>query len=220
MSVARSDAGFSLLEILVAFAVFALVASVSVTILSASVQGSDRVDAALDRAGAIDRLRVVLRDDIGQLTARSVRDESGARDPILFAAARNGIERRGDVATAETTLLILTRGGAPDTSSSQSRSSLIRVEYLLRGEQIVRRVRAHPDAGLEDGFREQVLIDGVSAVELDVLVGVNWIERLVVPAIATDSAMILPRAVRLRYQLAGLGQIEHIAMGSGPGLAT
>ena len=93
MSTANNQAGFSLLEILVASFVFALMASVAVTLLSASVQGSEQVDGARDRVGSLDRMRVMLRDDMGQLTLRPVREADGLRDPVVFAAATGGVRR-------------------------------------------------------------------------------------------------------------------------------
>tara|TARA_R110002096_G_scaffold122961_5_gene266221 strand:+ start:1341 stop:1994 length:654 start_codon:yes stop_codon:yes gene_type:complete len=211
MSTAKNQAGFSLLEILVASFVFALMASVAVTLLSASVQGSEQVDVALDRVGSLDRMRVMLRDDMGQLTTRAVRDADGTRDPVVFAAAAHGVTDRQKAAPTDIILLVFTRGGAIDTSAGRTRSSLIRVEYVLRGDRIVRRVRGHPDAGLTDGFREQILIEGVSDVGLEVLNGTVWVDTMLVPA---GQAAELPRAVRLHYSLAGLGRLEHLVLTS------
>ncbi|WP_417488509.1 type II secretion system minor pseudopilin GspJ [Maricaulis sp.] len=214
MSTAKSQAGFSLLEVLVASFVFALMASVAVTLLSTSVQGSEQVNGALDRVGSLERMRVMLRDDMGQLALRPVREADGRRDPVVFAAAANGVPDRQTAAPTDLILLVFTRGGAIDTSSGRTRSSLIRVEYVLRGDRIVRRVRSHPDAGLTNGFREQILIEGVSEVGLEVLNGAVWVETILVPVDSAGSAAALPRAVRLHYSLAGLGRLEHLVLTS------
>ncbi|WP_339740466.1 type II secretion system protein GspJ [uncultured Maricaulis sp.] len=218
MSTANNQAGFSLLEILVASFVFALMASVAVTLLSASVQGSEQVDGARDRVGSLDRMRVMLRDDMGQLTLRPVREADGLRDPVVFAAATGGVPDRQKANPADLILLVFTRGGAIDTSASRTRSSLIRVEYVLRGDSIVRRVRGHPDAGLTHGFREQILIEGVSEVGLEVLNGAVWDDTIFVPAGFAEQAVGLPRAVRLSYSLAGLGRLEHLVLTSAAGV--
>ncbi|SDL65359.1 GspJ family type II secretion system protein [Maricaulis salignorans] len=214
MSTPTNQAGFSLLEILVASFVFALMASMAVTLLSASVQGSEQVDGALDRVGSLDRFRVMLRDDMGQLALRPVREADGMRDPVVFAAATNGVPDRHKAVPTDLVLLVFTRGGATDTSVGRRRSSLIRVEYVLRGDRIVRRVRGHPDAGLTNGFREQILIEGVSEVGLEALVGAAWVDTIWVPAGPANQAAELPRAVRLHYSLAGLGRLEHFVLTS------
>ena len=72
-------------------------------------------------------------------------------------------------------------------------------------------MRAYPDAapGLEP--RRQRLIDGLSQVRLDVLAGGAWANQARI--LADGEAIITPpEAVRLRYELAGLGGLEHVVL--------
>ena len=67
------EAGFSLIEILVATAVFAVVGVTSVSLLATTITAQDVNEAALDRINALDRVRVLLREDMGQVVQRPVR---------------------------------------------------------------------------------------------------------------------------------------------------
>lgn len=206
----RREAGFSLIEVLVAVAVFAAVSAISVGLLAGALRSKEQGEAALERLAAVQRASALLREDIGQMTPRTARTEEGLTDPRLFAADIEGTEqvRR---AGAGREILVLTRTGWANPGGVQPRSTLQRVAWILEGDALYREVRAYPDAapGLEP--RRQLIIEGLSTVSLDVLSVGGWSPRARLIA-GSETVMTPPDAVRLRYELAGLGAIEHVAL--------
>ncbi|MCR9129422.1 MAG: type II secretion system minor pseudopilin GspJ [Alphaproteobacteria bacterium] len=206
----RREAGFSLIEVLVAVAVFAAVSAISVGLLAGALRSKEQGEAALERLAAVQRASALLREDIGQFTPRTARTEEGFVDPRLFAADIDGTEpvrRAGDARE----ILVLTRTGWANPGGVQPRSTLQRVAWILEDDALYREVRAYPDAapGLEP--RRQLILEGLSAVSLDVLSAGGWSPRARLIA-GAETVMTPPDAVRLRYDLAGLGAIEHVAL--------
>ena len=210
MSVPRKDAGFSLIEILVSVFVFAIIGSISVALLSSTLNSQDVNETALERVAALDRLRTILREDMGQIALREVRTEDGAGAAMLFAGDMNGVlPQQAD----ETVVLAFTRRGRANPGLARPRSSLLHVEYLRRGDALIRRAGDYPDAGPATAFSETVLLANASDIEIDYLSGSSWVRRAMIAAGSPGAG--LPQALRLRYTLPRLGAMEHIVLTSG-----
>lgn len=206
----QREAGFSLIEVLVAVAVFATVSAISVGLLAGALRSKEQGEAALERLAAVQRVSALLREDIGQMTPRTARTEEGLTDPRVFAVDVDGtqpVRRAGEGRE----VLVLTRTGWANPGGAQPRSTLQRVAWVLTDDALYREVRAYPDAapGLEP--RRQLIIDGLSEVSLDVFAGAAWSPRARLLA-ESDTVLTPPDAVRLRYELTGLGRIEHVAL--------
>lgn len=206
----QRQAGFSLIEVLVAVAVFAAVSAISVGLLAGALRSKAQGEAALERLAAVQRAGALLREDIGQIVPRTARTEDGLVDPRVFAADIDGTEqvrRAGDGRE----ILVLTRTGWANPGGVQPRSTLQRVTWILEDGALYRQVRAYPDAapGLEP--RRQLIVAGLSEVRLDMLVAGRWTARARLLADG-EAAVAPPEAVRLGYALAGLGSIEHVAL--------
>jgi general secretion pathway protein J len=204
------QAGLTLLEVLIAAALMALVGLIGAGLLSGVLTGRDSVEARLDRMEGLDRMRTLLRDDIGQIVARPARNEEGVPASLVFAGDKDGVDPwRGLTDRSERVILAFTRRGWANPGRARPRSSLQYVEYVLAGDQLVRRSWDYPDRAPQTRARSRVLVEGVDAVELDFLYGLTW--RASAAALADQTgATALPRGVRLRYQLPGLGEIEHV----------
>lgn len=213
MPMDRPDAGFSLIEVLVSVMIFAVIGTISATLMSASLTAQDVNRDALDRTAALDRIRTLLREDLGQIALRPVRDAEGYIQADIFAGDADGLTGVGDN-REERTLLSLTRHGRANPGLLRPRSSLLHVQYLVRGDSLVRRTRDYPDATSQTRMDEQVLLEQVSDVELELLVGASWTRRLHLPA-SGDGA--LPSAIRLRYDWPPLGEMEHVVLAAGGG---
>lgn len=213
MPMVRPDAGFSLIEVLVSVMIFAVIGTISVALMSASLTAQDVNRDALDRTAALDRTRTLLREDLGQIALRPVRDAEGYVQADIFAGDADGLTGVGDN-REERILLSITRHGRANPGLLRPRSSLLHVQYLVRGDSLVRRTRDYPDATSQTRIDEQVLLERVSDVELELLVGASWTRRLHLPA-SGDGA--LPSAIRLRYHWPPLGEMEHVVLAAGGG---
>ncbi|MDF1767913.1 GspJ family type II secretion system protein [Maricaulis sp.] len=202
-----SDSGFSLLEVLVAFAVLASIAGVSVGFLSGAVSSQQQTSAVLDRVAGLDRMRILLRDDFGQLVLRSVRGAQGEREPFTFGAWDTAMaERQADGAVR---LLALTRRGGFNPGGLEPHGGLMRVEYLLRGDRLVRRARRWPDPTSPEAMQEMVLAADLESVTVEARIGSGWVRRWIV---AAEEGGDMPSAIRLRYGRGDGDVVEYVVL--------
>lgn len=186
--------GFTLVELLVALAVFAAMAAIAQAALTAVVQAR----AALDlRGAAVDataRALAMIERDLRAVMARPVRADLGARLPALLAG-EGGLE-----------LSTLGRGGAGDASTAR----LERIAYRL-GEGRLERLR-WPAPDRADGTRPEraPLLDGVVALRWRFLAfDGRWHPRWP-PAGAGQPLSALPRAAELILEHERLGRLQRL----------
>jgi general secretion pathway protein J len=191
-------AGFTLVEVLVSLMIFAMLAAAGAAVLGVTIDNRFAVKAASDRIGDLQRMRSLLRADLGQATSRRARGTTGRPmpQPIVGAAAP------GDP------ILTLTRAGWSNPGE-QARPSLQRVEYRLVEDRLERRVSRHLD-GARPG-PPQVLYRGVS--EATIAFVRDGQES---PAFISSIDRPLPDAVRIGMTVRGYGRIDQLFLvGSG-----
>lgn len=194
----KQRAGFTLVEVLVSLLIFALIAAAGAAVLGVTIDNRFAVKAASDRVGDLQRMRGLLRADLGQATARRSRGPTGrpTPQPIIGAAAP------GDP------ILVLNRAGWSNPGE-QARPSLQRVEYRLVETRLERRVSGHLD-GARPG-PAQVLYRGVSDVTV-----VFVRDGEAAPAFISSLDRPLPDAVRIGMTVEGYGRIDQLFLvGSG-----
>jgi general secretion pathway protein J len=202
------EAGFTLLEVLAAVAVFAVVSAVSVGLLTTALRGQEQTDAALARIETAQRVGALFTADMGQIVFRPARTEDGLPDPRVFAADARGTELvRG---TGAREVLVFTRTGWANPGARQPRSTLQRVAWLYDGQRLWREASAYPDAARGSQPRRRLLAEGVSALEVEAYRGGAWMNEARVGGSGVGAEA--PAAVRLRYTLDGVGTLEHVAL--------
>ncbi len=163
----RKDAGFSLVEMLVATFIFAMVSASAVAILSGFESSRIRLQDASSQLAALDRARAIMRADFFAAHNRPVRDEFG--DTI--AAFESGIQM------PEGALLRLVRGGNPAAALFGNMSALQRIDYMLAGETLYRRIYDRTDIVTAADFIDQELVSGVQSVSLRYAADGIWVEE-------------------------------------------
>ena len=134
--------GFSLVEVLAATAIFALVSALSVGLLMGAVRTQEQSETVLSGLASVQRVAALLREDVGQVVTRPVRDPEGRTDPRVFAADAEGVETIRVRSAQAREILVLTRTGWANPGRLQPRSSLQRVSWLLEGDRLYRAVHA------------------------------------------------------------------------------
>ena len=188
----RSRSGFTLIEVMIALLIFALLAAAGVLVLSQSIDNRFVVKAATDRTAELQRLRASLSADLGQAAPRRVRAANGQPAFSTILAA----EAPGDP------LLVLVRAGWSNPDG-RPRASLQRVEYRLVEDRLERRVYPYLD-GARPG-PPQVLYQGVSAPTLAFIS-----EGAEAPRFLPSPGRPLPDAVRLDLTLEGYGPVRQL----------
>ncbi|WP_439473007.1 type II secretion system minor pseudopilin GspJ [Brevundimonas sp.] len=189
--------GFTLVEVLISLLIFAMLAAAGAAVLGVTIDNRFAVKAQSDRVGDLQRMRSLLRADLGQATGRRARGATGRPAPQAMV---------GPMSPADP-ILTLTRAGWTNPGE-QARPSLQRVEYRLVDDRLERRVASQLD-GARPG-PPQVLYRGVRDVVVAFI-----IDGQASPAYTSTLDRPLPDAVRITMTLEGYGAVEQLFLVGG-----
>ena len=113
------EAGFTLIEMLIALVIFGMITAAGVTLLTLTVRTQESSERVLETVGALRRTDALLNADLAQAAPRIRRDGDGQSVPA-FTGGNGG----------DALLMAFVRRGWEDETAF--RSSLQRVEYRLR----------------------------------------------------------------------------------------
>ncbi len=184
----RQNSGFTLLEILVAMAVFAIMAGMAYAGLHTVLETRSSTEARAESLAQWQRFVYTLNEDLAQAIPRGVRDEFGS-EQLAFIGGN------------DSRLLTLTRSVA-DWSGQSMRSRMQRVEYLLEADGLYRLVWPVLDRTQQSQPRRRKLLTA-EKIELR-FYGGEW--GSVWPA----SGGGLPKAVEASVQLPDLGDLRRV----------
>ena len=212
MSRAGRNAGFTLVEVLIALAITAFVSAIAYTSFSTVMSGVESSQATAERVYQVNRAWMMISRDLEQFIARPVRDEFGELEPAM----QGGIAARF--------ALSFTRGGWHNPVG-HARSELQRVNYRMEDETLWRDSYPVLDRAGETITQEVALLDGVeelrvlflentdgvdtvgSSSELD---SRNWPESWVIDTSQPGSVLNPPLAVELILRLSDWGEMRRI----------
>lgn len=156
MSSRLSNRGFTLLELLVAVAVFAVLSALSYAGLNAVLAASEQTRLQAERLQALQLAWTIMQRDLQQYVDRPTRDQYGDTRPAIET---NGPE--GGVVS-------FTRGGWRNPTN-QMRSHLQRVSYGLDEDRLTRASWVALDRPIEDEAQQIDLLDRVDDLAVRVL---------------------------------------------------
>ena len=175
-----AEHGFTLIEVMIALAIFAMIAVAGVSILSFSVRAGAAADSRLDGSAALARTVALLSADLGQAVDRPTRDEGGAVRPAFT----------GEDGAAATPMLALVHGGWSNLDGS-ARPGLQKVAYRLDNGALER--IAWPQLDGAAPLAPAVLMTGVADVRLRYRLAGAWSDRWD----ATRTGAALPQAAEV-----------------------
>ena len=140
--------GFTLIEVIIALAVFAIIASFTSYILAQSFNIDKQLKTQSMRNHQIELAMVLLRRETTQIINRPVRGNEQSLFPALIAHA-DGVE--------------FTRSGDINPNAIAQRSTLKRVAYLCYGSKLIRRTWPLLDSPDRRQFHSQVILDHLNA---------------------------------------------------------
>lgn len=145
--------GFTLLELLIASTIMAIMAIMAYGGLANVIDNSRTSEQALKRLQQIQQSVSVISRDMSQILPREVRDEYGNKQPYISAGSNADY------------LLEFTRGGRVNPANLL-RSTLLRVGYQLEDEKLLRIQWPQLDNAPGAETKETVLIDNIENVTL------------------------------------------------------
>jgi len=190
--------GFTLLEIVVAIGIFAIMAAMAYSGLNNVLIARQQTDAHSQQLQKVQTAMVWLARDIEQLVDRGVRNEYGDNVLPLVGQDHEGY------------LIELTRGGWRNPAN-QARSHLQRVAYAVQEEELVRVYWQVLDRAEDSKARKNVLVDGIKSLEIRYLGGDNdWHTSWPVDRLGSDAATTLPRAIEVTLDTKQYGKLKRL----------
>ncbi|ATW05172.1 type II secretion system minor pseudopilin GspJ [Sphingorhabdus sp. YGSMI21] len=194
----RDRNGFTLVEMMVALFIFAMLSVAGVIMLRSAVDSDEITAENLGQMAEMQRFVSLMEADLSQALPRTHRDDRGDRMPA-FASESGG---------AEAAFLKFTRGGQSNING-QARSNLERVEYRLRDGNLERWRYRMTDGGSID--QPAVLISNVDTLEVRFrdkrgLWSGRW---------ETERLADLPRAIEIQFDQQGRRYRHLFLVGTG-----
>lgn len=193
----NKKAAFTLLEILIALTVFAILATITSSAMYYAFTTRSRVTLQAERLMALQLAVTLVERDIQQVANRAVRDNEMHVLPAFIG--RN-------------IYMELTRGGLTNPNSSDKRSTLKRIALLCDKQQLIRRSWPVLDTMKRKDYDDKVLLEQVTGCQLAYL---N--EQLQVLPEWRANAMPgshkmapLPKAVQLTLRLSDWGKASFL----------
>ncbi|MFA9462053.1 type II secretion system minor pseudopilin GspJ [Thiohalorhabdus methylotrophus] len=197
------EAGMTLLEVLIALALFALVAAAGYTALRQGIATEERLQETRAFWQRLESVLSLIRRDLGQARALAPR-APGREWSLAFQGGETG------ASLGEGVLFRFTRGG--NTSFREGPASPYqRIAYGLREDTLVRRSwsRLNAPASLEP--READILENVAEVRVRYLNGetLEWASSWP-PGTTTAEGPGLPRAVEVSFELEDHGRFKRL----------
>lgn len=188
----RPGAGFTLIEILVALAVLAVLAGFAWKATSALVDGEARLTAEAKRWQAIDALFARIDGDVAAAIPRPVRVPGGREAAWLGTIDGNGQSS-----------FEFTRGGAEETGAGAAPA---RIGWRVAGSTIEVAYWPHLDRGAGAAPARYAVVDGVTRMEVRYADDEGtWVDRW-----TPEDPRSLPRAIAVALTLAEGGRVERV----------
>lgn len=199
--------GFTLVELMVAMAIFALMAAMMYGGFQGIVTAKGSTDRNAARLKALQMTYLHMGRDFRHLTNRSIRDEFGSTQQPLMSA-QTGLY-----------ILELTRTGYPNPANyllvsndpRYMRSNLKRVAYGLEDNTLYKYSWNVLDRGPDSRPSKMKLLDNVEQITLEFLDNNNeWKEYWPLPALTQGAAVEFPRVVKITIDLKDWGRVERL----------
>lgn len=197
---ARRSGGFTLIEVLVAMAIFGVLTVLAFMSLGQTLANAEMLTERMDRLQAIQRTMRYLSNDLAAASPRPVRDELGdAYLPALMVSAANDFA------------LAVTHGGWTNPAGLP-RSTLQRTIYVLDEDKLFRVYYSVLDATYSNNAISTEILDGVERLEFRLVRdnGESTNQWPPLGVLGPAAEQLRPRAVEIILTLEGEGEIRRI----------
>lgn len=195
----RKRSGFTLIEVLVALAVFGVLSALAYMSLAQTLANSDMLTVRMDRLQSVQRTMSFLSSELLQTAPRPVRVELGqAPVPALQSSFASDFA------------LQITHGGWPNVAGTP-RSTLQRTAYRIEEGELVRYHWNVLDRTVNNVPIGTVMLEDVDSLTFRFLQNEEWIDQW--PPLVAQGApplRILPRAVEILLVLPDEGEVSRI----------
>ncbi len=192
MLLGQKNRGFTLIEVLIALAVFSVMSIMAYGGLKTVLNARNGTERAAERLTELQMALLLIQQDMQYMTSRPIRGEYGEQEAALFADSGADYQ------------IAFTRGGR-EHPRRPGRSGLYRVAYQWGEGELRRLVWSALDRVDNSIPKKRVLLRGVSDISFSFLQG-GWRSSWPVPG-ADVGVDTLPRAVEMVLVLEDWGTI-------------
>lgn len=153
------NAGFTLLEILIAMSIFTLIGLASTAVLTSVIDSDELSSQRFDKLQSLQRTMLTIERDVLQAVPRAVRVE-GEKNSIVITGDRDLFQSEGDG-------LGFVRAGWQNPQLMLRRSTLQGVAYRLQDGQLQRLYGNYVDNVIGHEPKIKVLLDGVDDFQVE-----------------------------------------------------
>ncbi|WKE65920.1 type II secretion system minor pseudopilin GspJ [Gallaecimonas kandeliae] len=184
--------GFTLLEVLVAMAIFAMIALYAYRVLNQVMQADKVSQGKSARLAELQQAMLTIERDMLQLTNRQVRFPAGEKQASVLKGQHFFLDSEDDG-------LLFTRRGWQNPAAMLPRSEVQLAAYRLAEGKLIKDYHFYPDPEVGAEPQSLVLLTKVEAFKVRYFDGDSWQESW--------DASELPRAIELRLKLKDYGEI-------------
>jgi len=189
----KAQSGFTLLEMLIAIAIFAMLGLAANAVLSTVLTNDEVTKTFSTRLKALQQGFGAIERDLNQMVARTPRLLEGGRGATVL---QTGTE----ILDSESEALVFYRLGWLNPDGLLPRGSLQSLAYVVREGRLERWYFPYPEPEFAAEPIKTVLLDKVLSVEYSFFMEDKW-ERKV-------EATKLPKAIAIEVDIEGLGKIQ------------
>ncbi|TQV73924.1 type II secretion system protein GspJ [Aliikangiella marina] len=192
-------AGFTLIEIMVAMAIMALIGVGALTLLNAATNSGNKIKTEGNRLNDVQRAFLFISNDMQQVTTRQVRDEFGDKLPSIKSDLQ-----------ASTPFIRLTRLGRRNPAQLP-RSNLEHLMYTVEDKTLIRSSYQYADGMSENYALKRPILKNVEDMKIKFYDGEEWQDYWPLTEDPEDNQFdALPLAIRMQLELTDYGVLERI----------
>lgn len=187
--------GFTLIEILLATVIFALVSLASFAILDGVITGNEMSVQATEELHGMERTFFWMEKDFLQASTRQVRVDGEAPTDKIFIGGELINESQGGAVS-------FTHDGWRNPAMILPRAEIQWVAYRMFEDNLERLYHNYPDPVTGEEPKKQILLEGIIALEFEYYSSSGW------GNVWEQSG--LPRAVKVAIETESMGKVERI----------